>query len=596
MVKTIKKNIPSSKSKNSKLNPKKQAKQNPSGKKNFKFKNKNKIKAKSNEDDSKVTKQEREIDTEFDDAKGNQADFYLDDKDADLAEEDSLNDEMSDPSELEDGGSELDFGEDDYIESESEEEPEEKSKKQKEQKKITKVELKKLIKKVIAGNSFAITKMIIIFSRITNTNTIESLDEDNALNKPKIINKITKFCVKNLPEILNLKLSSSLVNYKKRESESVGNLKGLTKRYLSVLTRYLKTAESPMISLMFKYIDNLSELVISYKNFLEVFLKISLRTWAQRHGTHTSISALGFVKSILQKRPDLFETALKLFYVNYLESAKAMNWKSIGKIRTMQDQIIDILSLDLDKAYLTIFTFIRKLCLQLRATITDKKSSSIKNIYNWQFVNSLQLWARVVSTYFKKKNCEISLLAYPLIQTIYGVLRLNLVDIFYPLRIVLVNMLNELSSKSDLYIPVSIYLVEILESNNFKSVFKVKHNTTSTGANGSSNRNKRFADDENKSFSSMKNNEYDISVNLKLKKEDFKNYGIVLYLIEQTLDSLHEFVSLNAYRFSFPEMAFGVVQSLKKIHKNIPVRIYFNYFRTKLSENSLKNLLKAQRK
>jgi nucleolar complex protein 2 len=550
-------------------NPKKSGK--PEGKKNFKFKNKNKAK-KQKTDEEEIqnnVREEKNKDFEFDDQGGNQADFYLDDKDADIADDESYNEDMSDPSEIEEGGSELDFGEDDYIESEDEDE-EEKTKKHKEQKKVTKDELKKLIKKTIAGNTFAMTKMIIIFSRITNTNNMESLDEENALNKPKIINKITKFCIKNLPEILNLK-SSSIAS--KNKKEPIGNLKGVIKRYLSVLTKYLKTAESPMISLMFKYIDNISELVLGYKNFLEVFLKISLRTWGERHGTMTSISALNFVRSILDRKPELFETALKLFYVNYLEIAKAMNWKSIKKIKNMQNEIIEILALDLDKAYLTIFTFIRKLCLQLRATITDKKSSSIKNIYNWQFVNSLHLWGRVVSTYYKKKNCEINLLSYPLIQTIYGVLRLNLVDIFYPLRIVLVNILNELSSSTDLYIPVSVYLFEILESNHFKSVFREKHHTT-PGKEANSKKNKNSASDNNtNSHAAKKVNEYDINVNLKLKKEDFKNYGIVSYLLEQTLDSLIEFMALNANRYTFPEMAFGAIQSLKKIHKNVPVYI-----------------------
>jgi len=539
-------------------------------KKNFKFKNKNKAKKQTTiqDENKKIINKEKNRDIEFDEQAGNEADFYLDDKDADLADDESYNEDMSDPSEVEEGGSELDFGEDDYIESEDEDE-EEKQKKPKEHKKITKDELKKLIKKSLAGNTFAITKMIIIFSRITSTSNNESLDEENALNKPKIINKVTKFCIKNLPEILNLKSSSITL---KNTKEPTGNFKGAIKRYLSVLTKYLKTAESPMISLMFKYIDNISELVLGYKNFLEVFLKISLRTWGERHGTMTSLSALKFVKSILDRKPDLFETALKLFYVNYLEIAKAMNWKSIEKIKNMQNEIIEILSLDLDKGYLTIFTFIRKLCLQLRATITDKKSSSIKNIYNWQFVNSLQLWARAVSAYYKKKNCDINLLAYPLIQTIYGVLRLNLVDIFYPLRIVLVNILNELSIKTELYIPVSVYLLEILESNHFKSLFREKHHTAQGNESDSNKKNKNNSIQNNSyTHTSRKEIEYDINVNLKLKKDDFKNYGIVSYLLEQTLDSLLEFMSLNANRFTFPEMAFGVIQTLKKIHKNVPV-------------------------
>jgi len=47
------------------------------------------------------------------------------------------------------------------------------------------------------------------------------------------------------------------------------------------------------------------------------------------------------------------------------------------------------------------------------------------------------------------------------------------------------------------------------------------------------------------------------------------NYGLVLYLLEETIDSLNVFVSINCYKFSFPEIAFGILHQLKKILKNI---------------------------
>jgi nucleolar complex protein 2 len=489
--------------------------------KNLKIKAKKpKVQKEKKKDDSKTNKQDEN-------EQGNEADFYLDDRDADIAY-----DEGSAASEVD--GSELDFGEEDYIESEEDEEEKPK------EKKVTKTELKKLIKKTLSGSAFAIRRMIIIFSKISNPNySTESLDDDNALNKPKIINKVIRFCIKNIPDILQLKINS--------QDKDAGSLKSTLKRYLSVLTRYLKTAEPPRVALVFKYIDNISEIILSYKNFIEVFLKLSIKIWAEKHGNNTSKSALNFTRKLIDKRPEYFETALKLFYVNYLDVAKAMNYKSITKISEMQKEIIRILSVDLDKTYITIFTFIRKLCLQLRATINDKKASSIKNIYNWQFVNSIKLWSEVVIAYYNHKNCEINLLAYPLIQTIFGVLRLNLVDVFYPLRLILINILNDISTATGLYIPVSNYLIEIVESSHFKNSFKEKVQ----------------ADKEK--------NDYDLNVNLKLKKEDFKNYEVVGYLLEQTIDSLMQFVLLNSYRFTFPESMINVVHSLKKIAKETHV-------------------------
>jgi nucleolar complex protein 2 len=483
--------------------------------------------------------------------KGNNAEFYLDDADLELADDEI--EEKENISASDDGGSELDFGEDDYIESEDEEEKEYSETKVKREKKITKIELKKIIKKCKDGNPIGITKMIIIFTKITSPNyKTDSLDEDDIFNKPKIVQKLLKFCLRNLVEILVLKLHSITPSGLKEKNlnQKTSVIKNLIRRYLSALCRYTKNTENQMLAYIFKNISSLSELIFEYKNKIEVFLKLSVKIWASRHGYTTSNYAFNFIKDILQKRPEYFENALKYFYINYLETAKAMNWNTIQKIRSMQDELIKILSFDLQKAYITIFTFIRKLCLQLRMTIMDKKSSSIKNIYNWQFINSLKLWSRVISTYFNNKNSEINLLAYPLIQTILGVLRLNLVDTFFPLRIYLCNMLNEISHATNIYTPVSTYILEILESSLFKSKYKEKNVT-----------------------SNEKDSCPDINVNLKFKNEEFKNYGYVFYILDESIDSLCEFLSLNSYKYSFPEIAFPVMYQLKKISKNIMVKL-----------------------
>jgi hypothetical protein len=146
-------------------------------------------------------------------------------------------------------------------------------------------------------------------------------------------------------------------------------------------------------------------------------------------------------------------------------------------------------------------------------------------------------------------------------------MRLNLVDIFYPLRIILVNMLNEIVMGTDIFIPVSVYLLEILESSHFKGPFKEKHHTQIQDEENSSNGKNKNRNSHSKS----KNYTPDIHINLKLRKEDFKNYGIVNYLLEQVLDSLWESTILNCYKYSFPAFAFGIIYHLKKVQKNILV-------------------------
>ena len=158
------------------------------------------------------------------------------------------------------------------------------------------------------------------------------------------------------------------------------------------------------------------------------------------------------------------------------------------------------------------------------------------------------------------------MLAYPLIQTILGVIRLNLVDNNYLLRIILVNMLNDISKSTGIYSPTPLYLLEILDSNHFKFHFK------------------------DKSILNL----YNINVSLKIKKEDFKNFKTCDYIIEQTFDSLLEFLSINISSISFPEICSTVLSQVRKIYKNIcdkSLKDHFKFFfeKCELSINYLEN-------
>ena len=390
----------------------------------------------------------------------NKADFFLDDEDADLAYNSSELEEEEEKEEFSEHGSDLDFNEEDYESSEEE------KKTKKKEKFMSREELKKLINKTKNGNSFAINKLLILFNQITNqSNNINFEDnEDNILSKPKLILKLINFCIEEIPNILQLKFNSK-DNIIKNDNHS------LIKRYLSILVKYLKSSENTMKEFIFNNIDNLSNLIFLYSNFSEIFLKIGLKIWSTTTIEKLRKSILTFVKNLIIKKNQFFELSIKLFYINYLDIAKSMNIQSYNHIKTLQNDIIDILQYDLQKSYITIFTFIRKLCIQLRLTIIDKTSSSIKLIYNWQFINSIILWGRVIIKYYNNK--DISLLLYPLIQTIIGVIRLNYGEQFYLLRIRLVMLLNHLSKISGIFIPIAMYILPILKSNYFIEKCKI---------------------------------------------------------------------------------------------------------------------------
>jgi len=523
---------------------------------------------------------EEELDNQ---KESNKADFYLDDEDADLAydsseleaesmeeepemKENSMNEEEEEMSEH---GSELDFKEEDYIPSEDEGD-EEKEKMQS----LSKKELKKLMDKVSEGSEIYITKFLILTGRLTNPDKEMNLEEgeENVLNQNKVINNIIKYFIKELPDILQLKMNSK--NEEKNKSNN-----SLIKKYVSILVRYIKTCEQEMQNFIFYNIEKISPLIFQFNNFTEIILKLSIKSWSSTKEDELRQIILSFIKSLVTKKPKFFEYSIKIFYINYLNIAKEMNLNTFNHIKSLQDDIISILNYDLEKAYTTIFTFIRKLCIQLRATIVDKTTSSIKSIYNWQFVNSLILWARVIMKYISDPN--IYLLIYPLIQTIIGVIRLNSNELYYLLRIRLVILLNGISAKSNIFIPTPMYILPILSSNYF--IEKCKPIIPQKKQN-----------EEKKSDKLEKakiNSRIVIYISLKIKKEELKIKQIRKDLLEECCDCLLEYLSINSNKICFTELADSILKEMRSALKNIYDKEYREIIKLRMEkiENQIKD-------
>ena len=523
---------------------------------------------------------EEELDNQ---KESNKADFYLDDEDADLAydsseleaesmeeepemKDNSMNDEEEEMSEH---GSELDFKEEDYIPSEDEGD-EEKEKMQS----LSKKELKKLMDKVSEGSEIYITKFLILTGRLTNPDKEMNLEEgkENVLNQNKVINNIIKYFIKELPDILQLKMNSK--NEEKNKSNN-----SLIKKYVSILVRYIKTCEQEMQNFIFYNIEKISPLIFQFNNFTEIILKLSIKSWSSTKEDELRQIILSFIKSLVTKKPKFFEYSIKIFYINYLNIAKEMNLNTFNHIKSLQDDIISILNYDLEKAYTTIFTFIRKLCIQLRATIVDKTTSSIKSIYNWQFVNSLILWARVIMKYISDPN--IYLLIYPLIQTIIGVIRLNSNELYYLLRIRLVILLNGISAKSNIFIPTPMYILPILSSNYF--IEKCKPLIPQKKPN-----------EEKKSDKLEKakiNSRIVIYISLKIKKEELKIKQIRKDLLEECCDCLLEYLSINSNKICFTELADSILKEMRSALKNIYDKEYREIIKLRMEkiENQIKD-------
>ncbi|KAL0389394.1 UNVERIFIED_CONTAM: Nucleolar complex protein 2 [Sesamum calycinum] len=93
--------------------------------------------------------------------------------------------------------------------------------------------------------------------------------------------------------------------------------------------------------------------------------------------------------------------------------------------------------------------------------LEDVFLGNIRKVYQWKYINCLELWTGVVSAY--SSETELAPLAYPLTQIITGVARLVPSACYFPLRLRCVRMLSRISAATGTFIPVSLLLLDMLE-------------------------------------------------------------------------------------------------------------------------------------
>lgn len=502
-------------------------------------------------------------------------DFFVDDAD----DVDFNNNE--DISDLE--GSELDYDDDEHADSEVSE-----KKDDKEEKKIgfrlTKEKFKQIKEKVSLGNSYYISQAVVMFSKAINLKSeedelamLEEEDESNILAKKSYCTKIIRFCLKDLFSVLQVKPVKSVI-----------------KRHLGVIYQFLKKGESwdqSLITLAFSELLTNVNLVKMFKSYTEGLTKLAIKYWLLLDFEGSAI-CLGFLKEVAASGE--FDYVLKGCYLGYLSQAKTMNESTYEKIELLQENIIYLLKqCDSESGYRNVFLFLRKLSIELNRTLTDKKWSSIKNIYNWQVINALILWFKVLNECYKNNlSSDYKLLAYPLIQITLGVLKLYYNANYIPLRLILLEKITELIKVSGVNVPLGFYILEIFESNIFCNYYKRNLTHANKLENLHSIDSSKFtradkkrlkkkidqkrkkAEEDNIKHSLTKVdkefNPEDLPYTLKIK--ELKEYDVVFALLKASLKVLFKYMEAYSNTIYYCEFAWPLIVNLKKISKNIQER------------------------
>ena len=189
------------------------------------------------------------------------------------------------------------------------------------------------------------------------------------------------------------------------------------------------------------------------------FIAVSLKIFSSDED-EPRVQAILFVRACAVVLPaPCLDPCLKGVYKSFVAASKFFSPTSAPGIRFMATCAVEMYGIDLGATYQHAFVAIKGLAGQMRQALTSKSKESYKEVYCWQTINALELWATVLVAH----PSDLEPLFYPVTQLLLGACTLVGSPSFIPLRLKCVRMLNELARARNMYVPVAPVLLEVLQ-------------------------------------------------------------------------------------------------------------------------------------
>jgi nucleolar complex protein 2 len=161
------------------------------------------------------------------------------------------------------------------------------------------------------------------------------------------------------------------------------------------------------------------------------------------------------------------EDVFKGMYTTFAKNCKSYSETVEPSIMFMIQCISELFQTDVALAYQQGFVFIRQMALHLRGAYVKKTPDALKQIQNWQFLNCLRVWTRVVCS--MPETNALGPLVFPLSQLMLGLLALSTSASFIPLRFHLISLLQLVAAHAQVFIPLAPRIREVLDMHDLVS-------------------------------------------------------------------------------------------------------------------------------
>ncbi|KXN92699.1 hypothetical protein AN958_06977 [Leucoagaricus sp. SymC.cos] len=211
--------------------------------------------------------------------------------------------------------------------------------------------------------------------------------------------------------------------------------------------------------------------VVSSRKSVKLYLKKCLELWSSANDDIRIAAFLSVRRLGLSNDDSILDTILKNTYLTLIRSSKSTSVHTLPSINLMKNSASEVFCIDHAVAYQHAFGYIRQLAIHLRNSMKMKTKESYKQVYNWQFVHSVDFWCLVLAKACNKeaeiqtgKESEMKALIYPLVQVALGAIKLIPNSRSYPFHLQIIRSILNLTKHAETYVPLSPYIVPILTS------------------------------------------------------------------------------------------------------------------------------------
>ncbi|KAF1988655.1 nucleolar complex protein 2 [Aulographum hederae CBS 113979] len=419
---------------------------------------------------------------------------------------------------------------------------------------LTKSMVKNWKSAMVGQHSLAAMKEVIMaFRAAAHLNETDGAKYKYSISSPDAYHELLVVALKHVPEVLQHHLPVKDVSSGKARvptnTQAFKTLNPTIRSHTMAVVHLMSTlSDASTLKMTLSSLLPIVPYIQIHKKLVREVVKAVTTVWSTPSTAEATRIAAFLVLRRLVVIGDavIKEVVLKSAYQGLVKGTRTTSMHTIAGINLMKNSAAELFGLDPDIGYTTGFTFIRQLAIHLRSSITNTSKESYKQVYNWQYIHSLDFWSRVLSAHCTSLSEAVSggesplrPLVYPVTQVTLGAMRLIPTAQYFPLRFQLVRALLRLSRATGTYIPLAASLYEVLNSAEMRKA--PKQSTLRP---------------------------LDFELEIRAPKTYLKTRVYQDGIGEQVVELMSEFFVLWSKNIAFPELALPVVVMLKRWYKD----------------------------